>query len=137
MGGKDRQYGSVPRDGGGRGVNGRSRQKQNWRNIFKKYNSKNISQLLKFEDLKSTTNSRVVRRGGQSGDKVAQEILKQAGKEIALAVRVAAKLICRTGALVLAGGVGRAGWPMPRWLNRKRIIRESLILFCGRSGGKQ
>ncbi len=84
--------------------------------IFKKYNSKNISQLLKFifEDLKSDLPKLAVScdEAANREDKVAQEILKQAGKEIALAVRVAAAKLqfVEQVPLVLAGGVYKSRW---------------------------
>ena len=84
--------------------------------VFKKYKFKEVSKLLKFMFLDSKSDlaklAIICDEAATNGDKVAREILVQAGKEIALAVRVAAaKLIfSEQTPLVLVGGTYKSRW---------------------------
>jgi len=84
--------------------------------VFKKYKFKDINKLLKFvyQDSKSDLPKLAVLcdEAANQGDKVAQEILIQAGKEIALSVRVVAQKLRfdEQVPLVLVGGVYKSRW---------------------------
>lgn len=84
--------------------------------VFKKYKFKDINKLLKFvyQDSKSDLPKLVVLcdEAANQGDKVAQEILIQAGKEIALSVRVVAQKLRfdEQVPLVLVGGLYKSRW---------------------------
>ena len=84
--------------------------------VFKKYKFKEISKLLKFVyqdfEIDLAKLAIICDDAATNGDKVAREILVQAGKEIALAVRVAAAklLFFEKTPLVLVGGTYRSRW---------------------------
>lgn len=84
--------------------------------IFKNFNFKDSNDLLEFIYKDSTASlpkfSLLCDQAAIKGDKVAQEILIQSGKEIARSVRaVAAKLVFfEQVPLVLAGGVYKSRW---------------------------
>jgi len=84
--------------------------------VFKKFKFKDINDLLKFVYENPTVNlpklAVLCDAAASDGDKVAREILVGAGKEIALAVRVAAAklLFSEQVPLVLAGGVYKSRW---------------------------
>jgi len=83
---------------------------------FKKYKFKDINKLLKFvyQDSKLELPQLAILcdEAANQGDKIAQEILVQAGKEIAAAVSVAAKKLqfFEQVPLVFAGGVYKSRW---------------------------
>jgi len=84
--------------------------------VFKKYKFSDINRLLKFLYQDSRPDlpklALLCDQAADNGDKVAREILVQAGKEIALSVRVAAKklMFSEQVPLVLVGGVYKSRW---------------------------
>jgi len=84
--------------------------------VFKKYKFKEINNLLKFLYMDSPADlpglAPICDRAASRKDKIAQEILVQAGKEIAAAVSVAAKKLqfFEQVPLVFAGGVYKSRW---------------------------